>query len=176
MQEYGVYFQKGLLKGLRPFKAGPLDEPMLYECWNLMPTETGLLGHDTLLPIGIPAIGFEYLGIYDQNAVIWYWSVNYDGALSVWNRVPTHDVYEVKNITPTLIPWWIPVLDELDTIWYLYPNAVTGQPILSAVQPVLGESSVIPEEFKIRSIFFEYWTYGVNSSVPGYFPTIWYAE
>lgn len=172
MQEYGVLFLKGLLKGLRPFKAGPLDEPMLYECWNLMPTETGLIGHDYLLPIGIPAVGFEYLGIYDQDGVIWYWTIHYDGELAVWDTLPTHLIYEVINVTPALIPWWWPVLDELDTIWYLYPNAVTGQPILSGTQPADG-SSTVPFDFHIRSIFFEYWQLLVHSTLPTYYSQVW---
>jgi len=172
LQEYGVLFLKGLLKGLRPFKAGPLSEPMLYECWNLMPTETGLVGHDTLLPIGIPAVGFEYLGIYDQNQVLWYWSIHYNGNLEIWNRIPTHLIYEVKNITPIITPWWWPLEDQLGTLWYLYPNIVTGQPILSTAQPTNGEST-LTSDFKVRTIFFEYWQLLVDSILPTYYSQVW---
>jgi hypothetical protein len=172
VQEYGVLFLKGLLKGLRPFRAGALDEPMLYECWNLIPTETGLVGHDYLLPIGIPAVGFEYMGIYDQSQFLWFWSVGYDGNLEIWDRVPTHPFYEIKNITPELVPWWAPLEDEIGSIWYLYPNIDTGQPILSTTQPLTGESS-LETDWHIRSIFFEYWQYQVNSILPTYLPLVW---
>lgn len=168
MQEYGVLFLKGLIKGLRPFKAGSLPDPMLYECWNLMPTETGLVGHDFLLPVGIPAVGFQYLGIYDQSQFLWYWSIFYDGNLEIWNHIPTHPFYEIKDVTPIITPWWWPVEDELGTLWYLYPNIVTGQPILSTVQPVNGEST-LPVGFKIQTIFFEYWSMHVRSTLPTFY-------
>jgi len=172
LQEYGILFLKGLLKGLRPFAAGPLSEPMLSECWNLMPTETGLLGHDFLLPIGIPAVGFQYIGIYDQSQVLWYWSIHYDGNLLIWNRSPTHPIYEVINVTPIITPWWWPLEDELGTLWYLYPNVVTGQPILSLTAPINGESTV-PIDFHLRSIFFEFWQLLVRSTLPTYYPQVW---
>ena len=169
MQEYGILIQKQLLRGLRPFRAGPLLEDIgLIECWNLQPTETGLIGHDLLLPIGIPTVGFEYLGIYDQSGFLWYWSIDYDGNLAIWDRIPTHAFYEIKNITPALIPWWWPVLDEMDTIWYLYPNIFTGQPILYTIQPTNGDSTLTPD-FSITSIFYEHWQFKVNSSLPTFY-------
>ena len=68
------------------------------------PLKLDSVGHDFLLPIGIPAVGFEYLGIYDQSGVLWYWTMHYDGELEIWNSVPTHLIYEVKNVTPALDP------------------------------------------------------------------------
>jgi hypothetical protein len=172
MQEYGVLFLKGLLKGLRPFRAGPLDEPMLYECWNLMPTETGLVGHDALVPIGIPSVGFDYLGIYDQNQTLWFWSPWYDGGIEIWDRIPTHEYYKINNVTPTVTPWWWPLEDELGGLWYLYPSITTGQPTLSNAQPTNGSSTLTPE-FAYRSIYFEYWQYRVNSTVYSWYPSFY---
>ena len=169
MQEYGILIQKQLNRGLRPFSAGPLLEDIgLLECKNLMPTETGLVGHDPLLPIGIPAVGFEFLGIYDQSHTLWYWSIFYDGNLEIWNRIPTHLFYEIKNVTPELIPWWWPITDEMDTIWYVYPNITTGQPIISTTQPTNGSSS-LTTDFSLRSIFFEHWCLRANSQVPTFY-------
>jgi hypothetical protein len=169
MQEYGILIQKQLNRGLRPFRAGPLLEDIgLIECKNLMPSETGLIGHDPLLPIGIPSVGFQYLGIYDQSQTIWYWTINYDGNLEIWNRIPTHEIYDVISTTPIVIPWWWPIVDELDTIWYLYPNIATGQPILDTTQPTQGVST-LPVDFKLRTIFFEFWRMHVDSTPPTFY-------
>ena len=172
MQEYGVLFLKGLLKGLRPFRAGPLEDPMLYECWNLIPTETGLIGHDFLLEIGIPEISYEYIGIYDQSQVLWYWNISYDGTLYIWNRIPTDEIYKVINATPDITPWWWPLEDETGGIWYLYPNVITGQPILSDVQPTNGESD-LEVGFHLRTIFFEFYEFKANSILPSFYSSLW---
>ena len=46
----------------------------------------------------------------------------------------------------------------MDTIWYLYPNIFTGQPILYTIQPTNGDSTLTPD-FSITSIFYEHWQF-----------------
>lgn len=48
MKSFKVTFDKGLLKGLRPFQTNPLNEEALIECFNLAPAEQALEGHEAI--------------------------------------------------------------------------------------------------------------------------------
>ncbi len=140
MREFQIPFIKPLLKGLQDFTANSLVDPQLIECHNLMPMETGLIGHETIYSTGIPKAYFNYLQIRQQAGQSWYWYPVFDGHILVGSDIPSEPSTGTDavalNVTPT--PYWVEILDENLVTWYLYPNDVDGFTRATDTKPPVG--------------------------------------
>ena len=140
MREFQIPFSKELLKGLQPYSAEAINSPQLFECYNLMPVEGGLSGHETIYGIGLTKSAFNYLEIKDQTRVSWYWYPVFDGHILVGGNIPSEPStgYDAIPITPLVIPYWVEVLDEALITWYLYPDQFSGFTRASDTPPAIG--------------------------------------
>ena len=140
MREFQVPFTKPLLKGLQDFAANSIVSPQLQECHNLMPMETGLVGHETIYSIGLTSAYFNYLEIRQQTGMSWYWYPIFDGHILVTDAIPNEpstgaDAVGLINIP---IPYWVEILDENLATWYLYPNDGDGLTRATDTKPSVG--------------------------------------
>lgn len=147
MREFGITYQKGLIKGLRPFTRHPPNDPGLIECFNLMPHEDGLLPHEELENFSERNGGFDFLvasyfGLKDQNGVLWYWYVGRGLDLLVSSDVPNFDLsgFDAIDASLSTIPYWIQVdaFNAITTQMYLYPDINNGFPLVSNTAPAVG--------------------------------------
>ena len=137
MREFEVNLSKSLAKGLRPFPRNELSGSFLYECYNFMPSETGLIPYETVRAIGSY---FNYLEIKDQLGVSWYWYPVFDGHILAGSSIPSEPStgLDAVAITPTPTPYWVNVLDELGATWRLYPDSTTGETRAKDSDPSVG--------------------------------------
>lgn len=140
MREYQIPFIKQLTSGLHNFATNTLSNPQLFECYNLMPVEQGLRGHETIYGIGLTSAYFNYLQIRDQAGVSWYWYPVFDGHILAGSVVPSEPStgYDAVAITPTTVPYWVEVFDATNTTWYLYPDTVAGWTRARDTKPSIG--------------------------------------
>jgi hypothetical protein len=166
MQEFALLFSEGLRRGLRRFALSTQEE-QLVECYNLMPDIEGLIPHERVRDIGFSFSYFEYIRLLDQADIEHYWCAGPDGALTVLTTVETelqgrHSV----DVTPSNI-YWLELEDESSVVWYLWPDDITAQPILTSEPPPVGSGiSVIT----FRGVDALVWTYAVDSIIPTYYP------
>ena len=140
MREFQIPFNKELLKGLQPYSVEEIKDPQLFECYNLMPVEGGLSGHETIYGIGLTKSVFNYLEIKDQVNVSWYWYPVFDGHILAGGNIPSEPStgYEAIPITPLIVPYWVEVLDQALVTWYLYPDNLTGFTRARDTAPTIG--------------------------------------
>lgn len=140
MREFQIPFAKSLSKGLQAFAANNIINPQLVECHNLMPLETGLVGHETIYSTGLPKAYFNYLEIREQSGISWYWYPIFDGHILATAIIPSEpttgsDAVALINIP---IPYWVEILDENLATWYLYPNPIDGFTRATDTKPLVG--------------------------------------
>ena len=163
MREFQVPFIKSTLKGLGEFFTNSLVNPQLIECHNLMPLETGLVGHETIYSIGLTKAYFNYLEIRQQSGKSWYWYPVFDGHILVSETIPSEpsagaDAVALINIP---IPYWIEILDENLSTWYLYPNDGDGLTRATDTKPSAGTGI---QNILWRGTTSEFWQVRFNSS------------
>ena len=83
---------------------------------------------------GVPLVGQEYFGIYDQSGRLWYWWISYDLAAE-WGLAPESS-YD-QEIVLYRIPWWLVLADSDSFLWYVYPD-LDGAPIVETSAPPNG--------------------------------------
>ncbi len=162
MREFQIPFIKPLLKGLQDFGVDSLINPKLFECHNLMPVESGLVGHETINSIGLTRAYFNYLEIRQQSGKSWYWYPVFDGRILVGDIIPQEpstgaDAIALNNIP---IPYWVEILDENLTTWYLYPDEVSGLTRATNMRPTIGTGI---QNLIWRGTTSEFWTVRYNS-------------
>ncbi len=139
MREFSVNLTKALTKGLAPFPKNESQELGLRECFNLMPSPSGLVEHEALRPTGWKAPIFNYLGIRDQNGVLWYWHPIFDGHIVVSTTVPTEPLTGMFPISVTNGPvWWVEIIDQFGAAWQMYPQITTGFTFATDSQLAVG--------------------------------------
>ena len=163
MREFQIPFTKPLLKGLQDFSANGILNPQLFECHNLMPMETGLVGHETIYSIGLTRAYFNYLEIRQQSGKSWYWYPVFDGHILVGDTIPSEpstgaDAVALINI-PT--PYWVELLDENFLTWYLYPDDVSGFTRATDTKPAIGTGI---QNLIWRGTTSEYWQLRFDNS------------
>ena len=163
MREYQIPFTKQLTKGLQDFVNGTLGDPQLSVCYNLMPVEQGLLGHETIYSIGLTSAYFNYLQIRDQNGVSWYWYPVFDGHILAGSAVPSEPStgYDAVAITPPTVPYWVEILDATNVVWYLYPDTVAGWTRARDTKPPVGTGMV---DLVWRGTTGEFWKIKYNAT------------
>jgi hypothetical protein len=87
-----------------------------------------------IIPAGGPLLGQEYIRIYDQSGLIWYWWVA-EMLAADWGATPEKSFDQEVRLYR--IPWWLELRDTDSDLWYVYPE-VDGSPLVSAAQPSLG--------------------------------------
>ena len=144
MRGYQIPFIKQLANGLHSFATITLGNPQLLECYNLMPVEQGLRGHEVIHGIGLTSAYFNYLQIRDQTGVSWYWYPVFDGHILAGEIVPSEPStgYDAVSLTPTPVPYWVEILDATNVIWYLYPDTVAGWTRARDTKPPVGTGMV----------------------------------
>jgi hypothetical protein len=168
VREFGIPFIDAFKKGLRRFPISHPDEQWLVQCYNLMPSDEGLVSHDTIQGIGISYLFYEFLFILDQSGGLWIWTAGRDGAIEISLGTPmVENSLEPVNITPDPIPSWIELLDTNGNIWYIFPDELSGQVALSAEQPVVGVGLA---DFVIMGKTFQEWQYEVDPVIPTFYP------
>lgn len=167
MREFGIAFAKGLANGLRYTENPRYDEEWLIECYNLMPSEGGLVPFEPATPLGFAVVWLEYLRIRAQDGTTWYWMAGRDGALEVSLVQPNIPGFDMVDITPATVPYFITILDQDDDLWYLYPDSITGQVILHNVVPGVGTGLT---NFKILCLDAITWGYEADNTMPSYGP------
>ncbi len=140
MREFQIPFAKPLTKGLSAFSPNNSSDVQLFECHNLMPMESGLVGHETIYSIGLTKMYFNYLEIRQQTGQSWYWYPVFDGHILASDVIPNEpstgaDAVALINI-PT--PYWVEILDENLATWYLYPNTGDGFTRATDTKPSVG--------------------------------------
>lgn len=140
MREFEVSLTKALKRGLRAFPKNELDVQFLSECYNFMPSETGLIPHERIQGIAWSSAYFNYLEIKDQNGVSWFWYPAFDGHIFVGPDIPSEittglDAIPINN---SPVPYWVNILDENSDIWRLYPDSATGETRAKDSDPGVG--------------------------------------
>lgn len=142
MREYGIPYIQNLYRGLRPFPNPQPGQEFLLDCYNLVPSELGLLAYEPLTAVGTPIPLVDYIKIKDQDGVVWYWlcSVGLDLTYqsAVPNLVPLG--FNMNDITPATIPYWLQVdaVDDIVTQMYLFPSNIDGNPLIDIASPEVG--------------------------------------
>ncbi len=127
MREFSVSLTKTLAKGLAPFPKNESQELGLRECFNLMPSPSGLVEHEAIRSTGWKGPIFNYLPIKDQNGILWYWYPIFNGGIVVGSTIPsapTTGMYPV-SVVPAPV-WWVEIIDQAGMAWQMYPSIVTG--------------------------------------------------
>lgn len=163
MRQFQIPFTKGLLKGLSAFPAGLLTNPQLFECYNLMPAEGGLVAHETIYGVGLAKAAFNYLEIKDQVQVSWFWYPVFDGHILAGGNIPSEPStgYDAIPITPAIVPYWVEILDQNLVTWYLYPDNLTGFTRARDTAPAIGTGM---KNLVWRGTTGEYWRIRYNST------------
>ncbi len=167
MREFELQLTKSLSKGLRPFPRNELVAQMLSECFNMMPAETGLVPHETVCGIGFTTVYFNYLRIKSQNGDTWFWYSLAAGVLTQASTAPSIDGLDTIDLTPSIIPYWLTLKDELAGTWYLYPSNTLGYPLVSTTVPTTGTGRA---SFEFGGSTGQHWTYAVNSVTSSFYP------
>ena len=162
MREFQIPFIAPLRKGLQDFGTNVIGNPKLFECHNLMPIETGLVGHETIYSIGMSKAYFNYLEIRQQSGKSWFWYPVFDGHLIVSEEIPSEpttgaDATALNNIP---IPYWVEIKDEKLATWYLYPNDGDGFTRATDTKPAVGTGI---SNLVWRGTTSEFWTIRYNS-------------
>ena len=163
MREYQIPFTKSLLNGLQNFSANVINNPQLFECHNLMPIETGLVGHETIYSVGLTKAYFNYLEIRQQSGKSWYWYPVFDGHILVSDSIPNEpstgaDAVALINAP---IPYWVEILDENLATWYLYPNDIDGFTRATDTKPAVGTGV---QDMVWRGTTSEFWKIGFDNA------------
>lgn len=140
MREYQIPFVKQLSRGLQDFNTSETKDPQLFICYNLMPVEQGLQGHETIHGIGLTSAYFNYLQIKDQAAVSWYWYPVFDGHILAGSIVPSEPStgYDAVAINTPVVPYWVEIPDVNGITWYLYPDTLAGWTRARDTKPPVG--------------------------------------
>jgi len=141
MREFAIPFKQGLKNGLRKFPQSIRDEEWLTECRNLMPSEKGLIPHETIIELGVSTIvtsgSFDFIRMKDQSGVEKFWFINNGPNLESRPVVPVISGKTGNEITPATIPWALQVTayDDASTM-FIYPIEETFQ--VESIAPALG--------------------------------------
>lgn len=84
---------------------------------------------------------FSYLGIKDQNNVVWYWYIAGDNTLASSSTVPVSIGKLAVPLTLVTVPSWLQISNPTPATRYVYPS-LAGEPTVTATQPVVGSGNV----------------------------------
>lgn len=156
MREFGIPFQEGLLRGLRPFPNPRSGQEALIECFNLMPSDLGLLGHVELLPIGVAAPFIQYLAIKGQDELLWYIVGGAGLDTVMYSTVPdaTAFGFVTVSVTPVTVPYWLQVdaVDSPATQLYIWPANTSGDLTVFTAPPALGTGYDVGAGLSLRAL------------------------
>ena len=104
-----------------------------------MPTEVGLISHETLSDFGTLTTSYDYFALKDQNGVIWYLWIDVAQSMGIGDTAPGDiNGLDPNDLTPATIPYWLKILaDDTGVNMYLYPSII-GTIIIDTVQPAIG--------------------------------------
>jgi len=139
MREFAIPYSSGLKRGLRKFPVSQRSEEWLYECYNLMPTEVGLVSHETIGDFGTLSTSYDYFALKDQDSVIWYLWIEIDQSMATDDSIPSDiNGLDVNDLTPATIPYWLKILaDDTGVAMYLYPSTI-GTIMIDTAAPAIG--------------------------------------
>ena len=157
MREFGVIFEKQLWKGLRAYTTPRRNADLgLVECFNLMPSEGSLRGHDPVVDLGFAVPTVEFIAIKDQSGTIWYWLGGADLGAVFSTTSPNLSAYgyTALAVTPTSIPYWLQVdaIDAPATQMYIFPAEINGDLLVATTPPAIGSGYDIGAGLALRSM------------------------
>jgi hypothetical protein len=142
MREFGISAPKNIFRGLRPFPNPLSGEEYLVECYNFEPTTQSLRAHEFLPGVGFAIPTVQYLGIKDQNDVVWYWIADINLGVLVFDSLPDllSAGFALTSLLGLTIPYWLQVdaVDNLATQLYIFPAPISGDVLVDTGPPVLG--------------------------------------
>ena len=155
MREFGIKFQRGLQRGLRPFANSRPGAENMIECFNVQPTETGLRSKDELTEFGIKFAFYEYMCARDQTGIVWCFVISRVNEIIIYEGFPDEiNGLVPSDLTPSPIPYWyfVPTIDRPSQRVYVYPEVRSGELIASKSQPPIGTGVTLDTQFIMFSV------------------------